>query len=97
MKRADSKDKSSVVYIGKGVIILAVIITASLSFVLGFFVGKSIRPQPVSRTSALSPQSLEPVVEEDPVRQPGPVQETARPPVSGQTLKVSETEQVRGT
>jgi len=97
MKQADSKDKSSVLYIGKGVIILAVIITASLSFVLGFFVGKSIRPQPVSRTSALSPQTLEPVVKEEPVRQPGPVRETAQPPVSGQTLKVSETEQVQGT
>jgi len=93
MKQADSKDKSSVVFIGKGVIILALIITASLSFVLGFFVGKSIQPQPVSRTSALSPQSIEPVVKEE----PDPVRKTAQPPVSEQTLKVSETQQVQGS
>ena len=93
MKQADSKDKSSVVFIGKGVIILAVIITASFSFVLGFFVGKSIQPQPVSRTSALPPQSIEPVVKEE----PDPVRETAPPPASGQTLNVSETQQVRKT
>ena len=98
MKQADSKDKSSVVFIGKGVIILAVIITASLSFVLGFFVGKSIQPQPVSRTgSALSPQSIEPVVKEEPVRQPDPVPETTQTAVSEQPLKVSETQQVRET
>jgi cell division protein FtsN len=97
MKQADSKDKSSVVFIGKGVIILSIIITASLSFVLGFFVGKSIQPQPVSQTSVLPLQNVETVQKEEPVQQPVPVQETAQTPVSGQTMKASETQQVQET
>lgn len=56
MKRADSKEKSSVFYIGKWVIILSVILTSSLSFILGFFVGKSYSPSLQNQISAISQQ-----------------------------------------
>ncbi len=42
--KQENKEKSSTVYIGKGIIISAIVITASLGFILGFFVGKSFRP-----------------------------------------------------
>jgi len=60
MKQADSKDRSSVMYIGKGIIIATVIITASLCFTLGFFVGKSFRPSPVEQLSAAPLQNIIP-------------------------------------
>lgn len=60
MKQADSKDRTSVMYIGKGVIIAAIIITASLCFTLGFFVGKSFRPSPVEQLSAAPRQNIIP-------------------------------------
>ncbi len=97
MKQADSKDKSSVVFIGKGVIILAVIITASLSFTLGFFVGKSIQPQPVIQPPPVPRQSLEPLTSEGPAGQSDPVSETARTPAPEQPLRVSEAEQLQET
>jgi cell division septation protein DedD len=99
MKQADSKDKSSVVFIGKGVIILSIIITASLSFALGFFVGKSIRPKPDIQTSVLSPQNIEPVTKEDPVQPPAPAQEMVQTPApaAGETPKSPEIHQVKET
>jgi cell division protein FtsN len=45
MKRADLTGRSSVVYIGKGIIILSLVVTVSLGFILGFFIGKNYRPQ----------------------------------------------------
>jgi cell division protein FtsN len=97
MKQTDSKDKSSVVYIGKGFIILSLIITASLSFVLGFFVGKSIQPQPVSRTSFLPQQNVETVKTEEPAQQPAPAGKMAQTPVSGQTPEAPDAKQVKET
>ncbi|MDH5203805.1 MAG: SPOR domain-containing protein [Nitrospirota bacterium] len=41
MKKTDLKEKSSVLIIGRGFIIVAIFITSSLSFTLGYFVGKS--------------------------------------------------------
>lgn len=58
MKQADLKDRSSVMYIGKGIIIAAIITTASLCFTLGFFVGKSFRPSPVEQVSASPRQNI---------------------------------------
>jgi cell division septation protein DedD len=58
MKQGDSKDRSSVMYIGKGIIIAAIIITASLCFTLGFFVGKSFRPSPVEQLSESTRQNI---------------------------------------
>jgi cell division protein FtsN len=43
MKKADLHDRSSVVYIGKGIIILSIVVTASLGFILGFLIGKNYR------------------------------------------------------
>lgn len=42
--KQENKEKSSTIYIGKAIIISAIVITASLGFILGFFVGKSFRP-----------------------------------------------------
>jgi cell division septation protein DedD len=58
MKQADLKDRSSVMYIGKGIIIATIITTASLCFTLGFFVGKSFRPSPVEQVSASPRQNI---------------------------------------
>jgi len=43
MKRTDLKEKSSVFFIGRGFIIIAILVVSSLSFALGYFVGKSTR------------------------------------------------------
>jgi cell division protein FtsN len=55
MKRSDLKEKSSVFYIGKGIIILSIVVTSSLSFILGFFVGKSMVPSANSQASLVTP------------------------------------------
>jgi cell division septation protein DedD len=68
MKQADSKDRSSVMYIGKGIIIAAIIITASLCFTLGFFVGKSFRPSPVEQVSASPRQNIIPEQSVEPLK-----------------------------
>ncbi|HMK50258.1 MAG TPA: SPOR domain-containing protein [Thermodesulfovibrionales bacterium] len=52
MKQPGTRDKSSILYIGKGIIIAVVIITASVSFVLGFYVGKYFNPQPEQQAAA---------------------------------------------
>jgi len=53
MKQPGAKDRSSVLYIGKGIIIAVVIVTASVSFILGFFVGKYFRPLQPEQQAAL--------------------------------------------
>jgi|WetSurMetagenome_2_1015567.scaffolds.fasta_scaffold216356_2 cell division septation protein DedD len=58
MKQPGSKDRSSVVYIGKGIIIAVVIATASVSFILGFFVGKSFRPPQPEQQAALPRENV---------------------------------------
>lgn len=57
MKRTDLKENSSVLFIGRGFIIIAIFITSSLSFTLGYFVGKSVRPPVVNQTSAITQQN----------------------------------------
>jgi cell division septation protein DedD len=52
MKRGDVRKPSSVFYIGKGLIVASIVITASLGFLLGFFVGKKF--QPLSETQSAS-------------------------------------------
>jgi cell division septation protein DedD len=59
MKKADSKDKSSVLYIGKGIIIVSLVITSSLSFVLGFYVGKNSHSVPDNQISDLKFQETD--------------------------------------
>lgn len=43
MKNSDFNEKESVYFINKWVIILAIVITSSVGFTLGFFVGKSVQ------------------------------------------------------
>jgi len=54
MKQADFRRRSSVLYIGRGLIIASVVITASVGFLLGFFVGKHVRPVPEAHTSDIA-------------------------------------------
>src|SRR4030042_1920512 len=51
MKRTEIKEMSSVFYIGKWTVIIAILITSSLSFTLGYFVGKSFQPPVVKQTT----------------------------------------------
>ena len=54
MKQADLKEKSSVFVIGKGIIVIVLTGIASLSFLLGFFVGKTSRPPEMDQPSAIT-------------------------------------------
>lgn len=72
MKRVDFKKQSSVFYIGKGLIIGAIVITASLGFSLGFFVGRQMHPY--TESSLNSTSSL---LERE------PLETTEGPPVAG--------------
>jgi cell division protein FtsN len=75
MKRMDPRGKSSVFYIGKGVIILAIITASSLGFLLGFFVGKNTQPPVVNQApvvmppAAAAPQNADPSKNETTSRQ----------------------------
>lgn len=77
MKRGDFKKHSSVFYIGKGIIIASLAATASIGFILGFFVGKYA--QPTHRT----PSDISSVRETDhpaePVEERGTTPEQAEP------------------
>jgi cell division septation protein DedD len=55
MKRVDFKKHSSVFYIGKGLIIASIVVTASLGFLLGFFVGKQAQPLPETQSGNIVP------------------------------------------
>jgi cell division septation protein DedD len=55
MKKIDSKGKSSIRYIGRGVIIVSLITTSSLAFLLGFFVGKNAQPPAVNQAPVVAP------------------------------------------
>ncbi len=76
MKKIDSKGKSSVRYIGKGVIIVSIITTSSLGFLLGFFVGKNAQPPVTNQTpvvtlpAAGAPQNTDPLKQEAVSSQP---------------------------
>jgi cell division septation protein DedD len=54
MKQADLKEKSSVFFIGKGIIVMILTGIASLSFLLGFFVGKISRTPEMNQQSAIT-------------------------------------------
>jgi cell division septation protein DedD len=60
MKRMDPRGKSSVFYIGKGVIILGIVTTCSLGFLLGFFVGKNTQPPVVRQAPVVMPPASPP-------------------------------------
>jgi cell division septation protein DedD len=52
MKRSDIKD-NSVLFIGKWIIIIAVLVTSSLGFILGYLVGKNFHRKDVNLTSVI--------------------------------------------
>jgi cell division septation protein DedD len=56
MKRTDLKEKSSVFFIGRGFITISIIIISSLSFTLGYFVGKNTRHSVDSQASFIPAQ-----------------------------------------
>jgi DedD protein len=73
MKRADLKERSSMFIIGKGLIIAAILVTSSLSFTLGYFVGKStIKEAPEIKPLQETPQDSDatPVERENLLSQP---------------------------
>jgi cell division septation protein DedD len=58
MKRNDLKENSSVVIISKWLVIIAVLITSSLSFTLGYLVGKKVSFPVVNQTSVIPGQEI---------------------------------------
>jgi cell division septation protein DedD len=109
MKQGDSKDRSSVMYIGKGIIIAVIIITASLCFTLGFFVGKSFRPPPVeqlsesTRQNIIERQTVEPLKKDETVSlQPVPIEKpqiraTRETPITRQAQETKIVQKTRET
>jgi cell division septation protein DedD len=100
MKRSDLKENSSVFFIGKGIIIIAILITSSLSFALGYFVGKSFQPPVVNQRSAIPVQesaeqkNIESEKKEALVRQP---EQTQKPQETQQTVKAQQAQETKET
>ena len=65
MKKTDLKEKSSVFYVSKIIIMISVIIISSVAFTLGFFVGKNFR-SPADMHASGNPQK-EPAVQHNSV------------------------------
>ncbi len=100
MKRTDFKENSSVFFIGKGVVIIAILITSSLSFTLGYFVGKSFQPPVVNQTSVITQQdsaeqkNAEPDKKESDAQQP---EQTQKPQETQQTVKAQQAQETQKT
>lgn len=88
MKRTDLKENSSVLFIGRGFIIIAIFITSSLSFTLGYFVGKSVRPPVVNQTSVFPAQES---AEQKNIESAGTVLQQPQ-----QTQKIQPPEEIQG-
>jgi cell division protein FtsN len=96
MRRSYPGGKSSVFYIGKGIIISSLVITSLLSFVLGFFVGKSMRSPGTGQASLVTPlagkeeEKRGTEMKEVPVHQPQqtPAVQTAEPQKTPETLGI---------
>jgi cell division septation protein DedD len=86
MKKIDSKGKSSVLYIGKGVIILSIITTSSLAFLLGFFVGKNAQP-PVNQAPVATPSAVAASQDTDPLKQEAVSQQPQQPRETQQSVQ----------
>ncbi len=54
MNKNGFSEKSSIVFIGKWVVILSIILTSSLGFILGYFVGKNSQPEVKDKLEAVS-------------------------------------------
>ena len=104
MKKSDLKEKSPVFYIGKGVIILSIIVTSSLSFMLGFFVGKNATPPSAGQASVITPladtiqknietEAKETVPQQSQQIPAAHVSEVQRPPEKPEHKKMNETQE----
>jgi len=82
----------SVFYIGKGIIIIGVLIISSLSFTLGYFVGKSMQPPVVNQTSVITQQESTGKKNIDPEKKEAVVKETTQ-----ETQQTAETQQDQET
>jgi DedD protein len=102
MKKYDLKEKSSIFYIGKGVIILCIIVTSSLSFILGFFVGKNAAPPMAHQAATVAPlpdtvqnniatDAKEPVPQQSPQAQPAQTSEVQGTQEKPELQKIKET------
>jgi len=95
MKR-DPKRDSSVLYIGKGIIIITILIISSLSFTLGYFVGKSAQPLFLNQTSVITQKEsteqkdIEPEKKETLIQQPYETRQIQK------TQETQETKQTKG-
>lgn len=103
MKRTDLKENSSVLFIGRGFIIIAIFITSSLSFTLGYFVGKSVRPPVANQSSAITQQNS--TEQKNPVmykkeavnQQPEQIQEHRETQETQQTVEIPKTQEIQQT
>jgi len=97
MKRADLKEKSSVFFIGRGFIIIVIVIVSSLSFTLGYFVGK-INRQSVDGQASFIPVQQDSTENKNIVNkekevvtpQSGETQQSQEVPKTQETEKVKE-------
>ena len=100
MKRTEIKEMSSVFYIGKWTVIIAILITSSLSFTLGYFVGKSFQPPVVNQTTVIPVQesaeqkNIESEKKEALVQQP---EQTQKPQETQQTVKAQQAQETTKT
>jgi cell division septation protein DedD len=88
MKRTDLKENSTVVIINKWLVIVAILITSSLSFTLGYLVGKRV-PFPVVNQAPVIPEqeitaqkNMKPEEKETAIQQP---QQTQKIQLPGET------------
>lgn len=100
MKRTEIKEMSSVFYIGKWTVIIAILITSSLSFTLGYFVGKSFQPPVVNQTTVIPVQesaeqkNIESEKKEALVQQ---LEQTQKPQETQQTVKAQQAQETKET
>ena len=98
MKRTEIKEMSSVFYIGKWIVIIAILTTSSLSFTLGYFVGKSFQPPVVNQTTVIPVQesaeqkNIESEKKEALVQQP---EQTQKPQETQQTVKAQQAQETK--
>ena len=95
MKRADLKSRPSVFFIGRGLIIATILIISSLSFTLGYFVGKSVQPPVEIRTSTIAQEEAEPDEKKVVAQQPEQMKGTEEAQRTKETLKIRETTKTR--
>lgn len=102
MKRSTFKENPSVFFIGRGFIIIAILIVSSLSFILGYFVGKSTH-QSVDNQAFLTPvqqdntekKSILNEEKEAVVQQSGETEQSQQTLETQQSQKISQTQETQ--